>query len=94
MLALGLDAAKHLAIAFIVGFVVLALIAATAIKTITTKIIITSLLLGLALGVWTQRTNLVGCAREVKAKAETLDTSKTACTFFGSEITLPQVGRD
>ena len=62
MLAVGLDASKNIAIAVVIGFVVLALVAASAIKNVTYKIVVTLVLAGFALGVWTQRSNLDDCA--------------------------------
>jgi hypothetical protein len=91
MLALGLDAAKNIAIAVVIGFVALSLLAASAIKNVTGKIITSLLMIGFALGVWTQRSSLQECADRVKDKAEVGDYSTTTCTFFGTEVNLPQV---
>jgi hypothetical protein len=92
MLALGVDAAKNIAVAVVIGCVVLALVAASAVKNVTYKIITSLLMAGLALGVWTQRSQLQDCAQQVKDKAASGDTSPTACTFFGSEVHVPHAG--
>ena len=91
MLALGVDAAKNIGIAIVVGFVVLALVAASAIKNVTTKIFMALLLAGLALGVWTQRSRLQDCSQRVKDKAAVGDFSSTTCEFFGTEVHIPDV---
>jgi hypothetical protein len=91
MLALGLDAAKNLAIAIVIGFVVLALVAASAIKNVTYKIVTALLMAGLALGVWTQRSQLQDCAHQVRDKGAVGDFTSTECTFFGTEVNVPGV---
>ena len=66
MLALSLDAAKHIAIVVVVVLVVFALVSAAAIKSVVMKLVSVLVLAGLALGVWTQRSNLEDCAQLVK----------------------------
>jgi hypothetical protein len=88
VLALGLAAAKNLAIALVIGFVVLALVAASAIKNVTYKIVMTLVMAGFALGVWTQRSNLQDCADRVRA---TGGAGTTTCTFFGGDIDVPGI---
>jgi len=66
MLALSLDAAKHIAIVVVVVLVVFALVSAAAIKSVVMKLVSVLVLAGLALGVWTQRSNLEDCAQRVK----------------------------
>ena len=91
MYAIGLDGAKNLAIAITIGFVVLPVVSATAIKNITTKIVSVIVMAGFALGVWTQRSELQNCAQTVKDKAAVQDTSSTTCTFFGVDVDVPEV---
>jgi high-affinity Fe2+/Pb2+ permease len=91
MLALTVDAAKNVAVAVTIGFVILALVAASAIKNVTYKIISVLLMAGLALGVWTQRSNLQDCAHSVKDKSAQGDFSSTTCEFFGSDVRVPGV---
>jgi len=93
LLALSLESAKQLAIVIVFAFVVLTIVSASIIKNITTKIIMVILFGGLALGVWTQRTNLQSCADQVRDKAAIGDTSATTCTFFGTDIDvdIPEV---
>ena len=91
MLALSVDGAKHLAVAIIVGFVVLSVVSAAAISNITTKIVSMLVFAGFALGAWTQRANLVDCAERARDKVAVGDASDTACTFFGASITVPGI---
>jgi hypothetical protein len=91
MLALSVGSARHLGIAIIVGFVVLAVVSAAAISNITTKIVSMLLFAGFALGVWTQRANLSDCAEQAKAKVTVGDTSPTTCTFFGVDVDVPGI---
>ncbi|MFM2070977.1 MAG: hypothetical protein RLZZ623_1240 [Actinomycetota bacterium] len=89
MFAIGIDGAKNLAIAITIGFVVLAIVAAMVIKSVTTKIVSVVIMAGFALGVWTQRSELQTCAKLVEAKAAVQDTSSTTCTFFGFQVDVP-----
>jgi hypothetical protein len=91
MLALTVDSAKQLAVAIVVGFVVLTLVSAAAIQKVTTKIVTMVVLIGLALGVWTQRNSLQDCGERVRAKAAAGDQSSTTCTFIGFEVDVPGV---
>ena len=84
-----MDAAKNWAIAIVIGFVVLSLVAASAIKNVTYKIVTALLMAGLALGVWTQRSRLQDCAHEVRDKGAVGDFSTTECKFFGTEVNVP-----
>jgi hypothetical protein len=90
MLAIGIDAAKNIAIAVVIGFVVLSLVAASAIKNITGKIITTLVMAGFALGVWTQRSSLQDCAQTYRDRSAAGDVAPATCKFFGSEVDLPQ----
>lgn len=94
MLALDVDAAKNLAIVLLIGFVLLSLVVGIVIKNITMKLLSMLLMVGLALGVWTQRQTLQDCAEDVRAKAEVGDLSSTTCTFFGRDVDVPGVERN
>ena len=87
MLALTLDSAKNLALVVTIGLVLAALVALWTITQVTRKLF-TALLIGvLALGVWTQRKELVECGQRWKA-AGTDQGEPTACKFFGGRVTL------
>ncbi len=89
MTALSLQSAKTLAIVIVIAFVAFAVLSAWVIKNVTMKIISIALLLGLGLGVWTQRGNLQDCADRAKAKVEAgLGTDAVTCTFFGSDVSV------
>jgi len=91
VLALDVDAAKNLAIVLVIGFVLLVLVAGIVIKNITMKLLSMLLMIGLALGVWTQRQSLQDCADNVKAKAQVGDFTATTCHFFGKDVNVPEV---
>ena len=82
--ALSLESAKTVAIVIVIAFVGFAVISAWLIKNITMKIISIVLMVGLGLGVWTQRSNLQDCADRAKEKGGTGIT----CEFFGSEVSV------
>jgi hypothetical protein len=91
MIALSVDSAKNIAIGAAGVFVVLSLLSAWVIKNIVGKIIMIVLMVGLALGAWTQRSSLQDCADKAKAAAQTGSTdalSTVTCKFFGTEVKL------
>ncbi|MCE9622052.1 MAG: hypothetical protein K8R99_06900 [Actinomycetia bacterium] len=89
MTALSLQSAKTVAIVIAVAFLAFAVISAWVIKNITMKIISIVLLVGLGLGVWTQRTNLQDCADNAKTKVENgIDKGSITCEFFGTEVSV------
>jgi hypothetical protein len=91
MIALSVDSAKNLAIGAAGVFVVLSLLSAWIIKNVVGKIIMIVLMVGLALGAWTQRTSLQDCADKAKAAAQTGSTTAldgVTCKFFGTEVKL------
>jgi len=84
MTALSLESAKTIAVVIAIAFVAFAVISAWVIKNVMMKIIAILLMIGLGLGVWTQRTNLQDCADRAKAKIG----DPITCTFFGSEVSV------
>lgn len=91
MLAINLQAAKNLAIFITIGFVVLSLVMGMVVKNVMAKLIMVLLMLGLALGVWTQRKALDTCADTVKADLAAGSDNGTTCTFFGTQIEIPLI---
>ena len=85
MSALSLESAKTLAIVIVIAFIAFAVISAWVIKNVTMKIISILLMVGLGLGVWTQRSNLQDCADKAKAG---VDKGSVTCKFFGSEVSV------
>jgi len=94
VLALDLNGAKNLAIVLVIGFALLSLVVGIIIKNITMKIVSMVFMIGLALGVWTQRQSLQDCADDVRAKAAVGDFSATTCEFFGKDVDVPGVSDD
>ncbi len=87
MLALSLETAKTVAIVVLLVFLAVGVVSAWVIKNVTAKLITVAIMAALALGVWTQRSNLSDCADRAKANV-TSGTTKVSCTFFGSEVEI------
>lgn len=85
MLALTLDSAKNIAIAVVAILIVLALVSAKVVASVTKKVIMIVILAAIAVGVWTQRQSLQTCADKVQAQGGVGDAT---CHFFGSDITI------
>ena len=88
MLALDYEVAKKVAIGLVLLLVVLSIVSAIVIKNITVKIVTTLVLVGLSLGVWTQRESLQDCAQNAQTRAELGATVGLTCTFFNTEVTI------
>lgn len=86
MLALDVTAMKQVAVAIVVVLAVGALVAAAIIRSIITKLLMVVVLAGLALTVWSQRSNLESCANRVRSSAST----DVTCSFFGVEVDVPE----
>lgn len=86
MTALTVDAAKNLGIAVAAILVALMLAMAWLVKNVTAKIISIVVIGGLAFGVWTQRSSLQDCAKQVRERVAVGDTTDVTCTFLGTEI--------
>jgi uncharacterized membrane protein YfcA len=91
MFAIDLESAKRIGIGVVVGLVVLSFLAAWLIKSVVMKLITIGLLLALAFAVWTQRNALQDCADQLQEKARVGDFSSTTCTFFGFDVTVPDL---
>jgi len=91
MFALSIDSAKNVAIIVAVVFVGLSLLSAWVVKNVVMKMIFIVALAGLALGVWTQRTNLTDCVEQSKHAIEdgTAGVDEVTCTFFGTDVEVP-----
>jgi hypothetical protein len=89
MLALGLAAAKNLAIIIAIVFVVLMVLSAWVVKKVTTKLIMVVVMAGLALLVWSQRASLEDCAQRVRDRQALGDKSDVTCSFFGTDVNVP-----
>jgi len=88
MTALSIGSAKNIAIAVAVGFVVLSFLSAWLIKNVVMKLIMIVVLVGLALGAWTQRTSLQSCADKAQVAVAAGSIDGVKCTFFGTQVTL------
>ena len=88
MTALSLESAKTIAIVVALIFVASAVISAWVIKKVVTKVIVILLMVGLALGVWTQRASLQSCADDAKEAATGIVDQGVTCTFFGTDVEI------
>ena len=93
MIALSVDSAKNIAIGAAGVFVVFSLLSAWVIKNVVTKIIMIVLMVGLALGVWTQRTSLQDCADKAQAAVKTGNTDAVGGDLQVLRHRSPEVGR-
>lgn len=91
MLALDIQAAKNLGIAIIGGFIVLSFVSAIVIKNVVAKLLTMLVMVGLALGVWTQRDDLQDCSAKVQADFSAGSTADTTCHFFGTDVDVPNI---
>lgn len=84
--SLDLDTAKNLASGLSAGSVVLALVMLTVVKNLVMRVVTVVLLLGLGFASFSQRANIVDCAKKVQATA---GQTTTSCTFFGQDVEVP-----
>jgi hypothetical protein len=90
MTSMTVESGKNIGIGVALGLVVLMVLAAWLVKSVTTKLISVLIIAGLAFGVWTQRSSLQDCATKVKARAATVGgTTDVTCTFLGTNIKVP-----
>ncbi len=85
MLALTYASAKNIAIIIVVALVVIAVLLAKIMTSVSRKALSLLICAGLALGVWTQRQSLQNCAANVR---EIPGGRIATCTFFGSDISI------
>jgi len=89
MLALTLETAKTIAVVALVVIVGTAVLSAWLMKTIVSKVVMILVMGGLAVAVYSQRTNVQDCADRAKAEAADLDVKDGfSCTFFGTEVDI------
>ncbi len=87
MFAVSLETAKTAAIVIIIAFVVMGILSAWLIKTVVTKLIVVVVMVGLAIGVYSQRASLQDCADKAKDHLG----KEVTCTFFGTDVKVPAV---
>lgn len=85
MTALSLQSAKTIAIVVAIALLAFAVISAWVIKNVAMKVVSILLLVGLGLGVWTQRANLQDCADKAKARVG-VNQDSVKCELFGFEV--------
>lgn len=85
---MSLDTAKTIGLVVAVGLFIVALGSAWAAKKVATKFLSVIIFGGLALGVWTQRSNLSDCATKAQERVKVGDTRSISCTFFSTEVDI------
>lgn len=92
MLAIGLDAARNIAIVVVIVFVLGAVASAWLMKTIMQKVAVALVLAVLAFAVYSQRSSLQDCSDQVTANlsrnAIDVELADTTCSFFGNDVTI------
>lgn len=83
-----LSTVRDVALAIVVGAIVLAVVFAIVIKWIVGKVITVAVLVLIAGLVWWQRDSLQDCADQVQDTLAAGATSATTCTFFGRDVTV------
>ena len=87
MLALSLETAKTVALVAAAAFLVVAVASAWLVRSIAAKVVTMVVLAGLAVVIWSQRTNLVECAERAEDRI-TAGTTSVTCTFFGTDVVI------
>lgn len=91
--AVELSTARDVALAIVVGAIVLAVVFAIVIKWIVGKVLTVGVLVALAAVVWWQRDTVLACADGVRDTLAADATSSATCTFFGRDVTVdPPLG--
>jgi hypothetical protein len=70
------------------GSIIVALVLLKVVSSIVGKIVSTIVMVALALGGWSQRTEITNCVEAVRAQATAGSTLEATCTFFGQDVTL------
>lgn len=98
MQAVTVETAQTIAIVAVGVLVLLAVVMARVMASITQKVISVVVLVALAALVWSQRASITECADTLKEQAETASATQdlpesASCTFFGYEleVTLPEI---
>lgn len=93
MFALDVEAAKKIAIAIVIGSVVLAVLAAKFVKAAVAKAIVILLLGGIVVVTISQRANISSCAKDIQEQYVDGRSKDTAhCKFLGFDFTVKTPG--
>jgi hypothetical protein len=88
VVAVEFSTIRDVALAIVVGAVVLAVVFAIVIKWVVGKLLTVGVLVALAAVVWWQRESLQDCADGVRETLAAGATSSTTCTFLGRDVTV------
>ena len=70
------------------GSLIVGLVLLKVVSSIAGKIVSSVVMVALALGGWSQRSEITNCVDAVRAQAAAASTLEASCTFFGQDITL------
>jgi hypothetical protein len=79
---------KRLALGLSGGSLLIGLILMKVVSSVVGKLISMAFFVALALGVFSQRAQIVDCVDAVKSQATAVLTVETTCTFFGQDVTV------
>lgn len=86
--AIDAETLKNVALGLSVGSIVVGLIMMKVISSVVGKLVSMAFFAALALGVFSQRAEIVSCVDAVKSQATTSAAIETTCTFFGQDVTV------
>jgi hypothetical protein len=79
---------RDVALAVVVGAIVLAAVFAVIIKALVSKLVVIGVFVALAAVVWQQRGSVEDCAGSVRQTLAEGARDSTTCTFFGRDVTV------
>jgi hypothetical protein len=88
VLGADVETVRDVALAILVGAVVLAVVVAVVVKWIAAKLIVVALLAVVAVVVWQQRGALGDCAGDLRRTLLDGAADSTTCTFLGRDVTV------
>jgi hypothetical protein len=86
--AIDAETLKNVALGLSVGSLVVGLIMMKVISSVVGKLVSMAFFAALALGVFSQRAEIVSCVDAVKSQATSLASVETTCTFFGQDVSV------
>ena len=86
--AIDAETLKNVALGLSAGSIIIGLILMKVISSVVGKLISMAVFAALALGVFSQRAEIVSCVDAVKSQATTLTTVEATCTFFGQDVNV------
>jgi hypothetical protein len=86
--AIDSETLKNVALGLSGGSIIIGLIMMKVISSVAGKLVSMAFFAALALGVFSQRAEIVSCVDAVKSQAASVSSLETTCNFFGQDITV------